>query len=164
MWLINIILWLFNFPQFCHIFIFLNLWYFYFSQEITFFILLFAENQLSQGHRRWKSVRLVKRKKKFRDGDEKRHKYDNLREDLFYLNGSFSDMLFLCFLSFITFGSLLLHKIHLSNNAECVQSGALYLTGGRTEKDRNLAIWDRGRMWSNILGIIILSILGKVPG
>ena len=40
---------------------------------------------------------------------------------------------------FVTFRGFSSQKLHLSSSAQC----ALYLTGGRREKDRNLAIWDR---------------------
>ena len=56
----------------------------------------------------------------------------------------------LCFLRLVSFESMLSQRLHLSST---VQSGALWLTGGRTEKDRNLAILDRasgiksGKSW-----------------
>ena len=51
----------------------------------------------------------------------------------------------LCFLRFIWIWKFVITEVTFIKQCRvCVQRGALYLTGGRTEKDRNLAIWDRG--------------------
>ena len=76
--------------------------------------------------------------------------WHNLGHRRHCLKGSPLWYFILCFLRLVSFESMLSQRLHLSST---VQSGALWLTGGRTEKDRNLAILDRasgiksGKSW-----------------